>query len=130
MTPAEQIAYVRRYFELMSASDIDGIIALFEADGFVVSPFLGKMKASDFFKKLGNASNQSTLTVFDILLGENGDSAAAHFEYDWILASGEQIIFQGVDYFKFADNGKFASMSIFYDTHPVREDVGDKYANA
>ena len=28
MTPAEQIAYVRRYFQLMSASDIDGIIAL------------------------------------------------------------------------------------------------------
>lgn len=30
--------------------------------------------------------------------------------------------------FKFSENGRFASMSIFYDTHPVREDVGDKYA--
>ena len=130
MNSAEQIAYVRRYFELMSASDIDGIIALFEDDAYVVSPFLGKMNASDFFKKLGNASQSSKLTVNDVLLGENGNSAAAHFEYDWVLMSGEQIIFQGVDYFTFSANGRFASMSIFYDTHPVREDVGDKYASA
>jgi len=130
MTPAEKTAYVRRYFELMSASDIAGIIDLFDADAHVLSPFLGTMKASDFFKKLGSASNASALTVFDVLLGENGDSAAAHFEYDWTLKSGERIVFQGVDYFKFSENGQFASMSIFYDTHPVREDVGDKYASA
>ncbi|NKB52142.1 MAG: DUF4440 domain-containing protein [Rhizobiaceae bacterium] len=130
MTPNEQTALVRRYFELMSASDIAAIIALFEADAFILSPFLGKMSAEDFFNKLGSASTASKLTVFDVLLGESGDSAAAHFEYDWTLASGDQIVFQGIDYFKFSDAGKFASMSIFYDTHPVREDVGDKYANA
>ncbi len=130
MTSNEQTTLVRRYFELMSASDIAGIIALFEADALIVSPFLGKMSAGDFFNKLGNASTASMLTVFDILLGENGDSAAAHFEYDWTLASGEQIVFQGIDYFKFSPAGRFSSMSIFYDTHPVREDVGDKYANA
>ena len=130
MASSEQTAAIRRYFELMSASDIDGIISLFHEDAYVLSPFLGKMAAPDFFKKLGKASTASKLTVFDVLLGEKGDSAAAHFEYDWTLASGEKIIFQGVDYFKFADDGKFASMSIFYDTHPVREDVGDKYSNA
>jgi len=88
------------------------------------------MTASKFFEKLGDASTASKLTVFDVLLGEHGDSAAAHFEYDWTLTSGDQFVFQGIDYFKFATSGKFASMSIFYDTHPVREDVGDKYANA
>ena len=36
-------------------------------------------------------------------------------------------IFQGVDYFKFGVSGSFASMSIFYDTYPTREAVGDKY---
>lgn len=130
MRPTEQIAYVRRYFELMSASNIEDIINLFEADAYVESPFLGKMNASDFFKKLGKASRESKLTVHDVLLGENGGSAAAHFEYDWTLASGEQFVFQGVDYFKFSADGRFSSMSIFYDTHPVREDVGDKYASA
>ena len=130
MTTDEKTSLVRTYFERMSASDIDGIISLFEDDAFVVSPFLGTMHANDFFKKLGKASNRSTLTVFDVLIGEKGDSAAAHFEYDWTLIGGEQFVFQGVDYFKFGPSGLFASMSIFYDTHPVREDVGDKYASA
>lgn len=128
MTSTEKVARVRRYFELMTAADIDGIIGLFHADAYVLSPFLGKMDAPEFFKKLGNASSASKLTVFDVLVGENNDSAAAHFEYDWTLKSGEQFTFQGVDYFKFSKEGMFSSMSIFYDTHPVREDVGDKYA--
>lgn len=128
MSPAEKITYVRNYFKLLTASDIDGIISLFAPEAQVVSPFLGKMNVADFFAKLGSASAASKLTVFDVLLGENGDSAAAHFEYDWTLKSGDQIVFQGVDYFKFGADGRFASMSIFYDTHPVREDVGDKYA--
>ena len=110
MTPQEKVTKVKRYFELMTASDIDGIIALFDANAHVLSPFLGKMDASEFFKKLGNASDASKLTVFDVLLGETGDSAAAHFEYDWTLKSGEQFTFQGVDYFKFSKDGRFSSM--------------------
>lgn len=70
------------------------------------------------------------MKVFNVLLGENCDSAAAPFEYVWTFKSGEQIVFQGVDYFKFSENGRFASMSIFYDMHPVREDAGDKHASA
>lgn len=128
MNSSAQIAHVRRYFDLLTASDIDGIIGLFDEGAYVISPFLGKMNAPDFFRKLGEASSMSKLTVYDVLLGENGNSAAAHFEYDWTLKGGEKIVFQGVDYFQFNENGLFASMSIFYDTHPVREDVGDKYS--
>ena len=128
MTPEYKIARVRRYFDLLSASDIPGIVALFEEDAQIQSPFLGRVLASAFFEKLGSASKASKLTVFDVLLGENGDSAAAHFEYDWTLKSGDNFVFQGVDYFRFGKTGLFSSMSIFYDTHPVREDVGDKYA--
>lgn len=128
MAAASQTALIRQYFELLTASDISGIVGLFEPDAFVVSPFLGKMNAKEFFAKLGEASSASKLTVFDVLLGENGESAAAHFEYDWTLKNGDKVIFQGIDYFRFSKNGLFASMSIFYDTHPVREDVGDKYA--
>ncbi len=130
MTPSEKSALVRRYFELMTESDIEGIIALFEDGAHVDSPFLGSMPAPQFFRKLGKASRASKLTVFDVLLGENADSAAAHFEYDWTLASGDRIVFQGIDYFRFGATAKFASMAIFYDTHPLREDVGDKYATA
>lgn len=130
MNSQEKITYVQTYFERMTAGDIDGIINLFEPDGEINSPFLGIMNADEFFKKLGKASTQSTLTVFDILLGDKNNSAAAHFQYDWKLASGDDLVFKGIDYFEFSPDGKFQSMSIFYDTHPLREEVGDKYANA
>ena len=128
MTRDQTAAYVRMYFERLTASAIDEIIEMFDARGEVTSPYLGTMRASEFFAKLGQASQQNKLTVFDVLIGEDGRSAAAHFEYDWTLASGDRIVFQGVDYFKFSAEGKFASMSIFYDTYPTRQDVGDKYA--
>ena len=115
---------------MLTASAIDEIIAMFEPDAHVVSPYLGTMPAADFFSKLGKASQDNKLTVFVVLIGEQGNSAAAHFEYDWTLASGDRVVFQGVDYFKFSEGGKFASMSIFYDTYPTRQDVGDKYQNA
>ena len=118
---------VRKYFERLTASDYVGIIEMFEEDGWVDSPYLGKLPASEFFAKLGEASSRNILTVYDILIGEHGDSVAAKFEYDWTLESGDKIIFQGVDYFKFGVSGGFASMSIFYDTYPTREGVGDKY---
>jgi len=126
----DKSAYVKTYFTHLTASEIDQIIEMFEPSGQVTSPYLGQMPASEFFTKLGKASQQNKLTVFDVLIGENGDSAAAHFEYDWTLASGDNIVFQGVDYFQFSANGKFASMSIFYDTFPTRAKVGDKYAGA
>ncbi len=130
MTDQKKIQQVRLYFERLTASDIGGIITMFAADGHVDSPFLGRMDAASFFEKLGKASSNNRLTVFDVLLGENGNSAAAHFQYDWTLSNGHQLTFQGVDYFQFDDAGQFKSMSIFYDTHPLREEVGDKYANA
>ena len=127
MDKKDQGRLVRTYFERLTAADYPGILNLFEPDGWVDSPFLGKVPAAEFFARLGKASSRNILTVHDVLFGENGDSAAAQFEYDWTLASGDKILFQGVDYFRFGPSGRFASMSIFYDTHPTRDDVGDKY---
>lgn len=126
----QQIKRVERYFELMTAGDIRGIVALFAPDAHIMSPFLGRVPASEFFPKLGGASTASLLTVHDILLGRNGDTAAARFRYDWTLADGSDLTFEGVDYFTFASDGAFQSMLIYYDTHPLRLEVGDKYAAA
>ena len=155
---AAKIAAIRTYFERLTASDMAGVLALFAPGATVTSPYLGTLPATAFFASLDQASAQNRLTVFDVLLGEKGDSGAAHFEYDWTLASGDRIVFEGVDYFRFAaaadadagdgagaGNGadagdgagvgdgdssgeiRFTSLSIFYDTHPAREQVGDKY---
>ena len=156
---AAKIAAIRSYFGRLTASDMAGVLALFAPGATVTSPYLGTLPATAFFASLDQASAQNRLTVFDVLLGEKGDSGAAHFEYDWTLASGDRIVFEGVDYLRFAaaadadagdgagagagvagdgagngpsaGNGagetRFTSLSIFYDTHPAREQVGDKY---
>ena len=43
---------VRKYFERLTASDYVGIIEMFEEDGWIDSPYLGKLPASEFFAKL------------------------------------------------------------------------------
>jgi hypothetical protein len=54
---------------------------------------------------------------------------AAYFRYDWTLKDGKVVTFTCVDVFEFQDGSeRIASMSIVYDTHPLREEVGDKYA--
>lgn len=130
MSIDQKITHVQKYFDRLTSGDTDGIIRMFDDTGIVVSPFLGQMSADEFFAKLSAASSASNLTVFDILLNQSGNSAAAYFQYDWTLASGDDVVFQGVDYFEFSDSGKFKSLRIFYDTHPLRETVGDKYENA
>ncbi|WP_136659326.1 nuclear transport factor 2 family protein [Nitratireductor sp. XY-223] len=126
----EKADVIRRYFERMTEGDIEAIIDMFAYDGYVVSPFLGTVPARPFFEKLGNASSNSVLTVYDVLIGEDGNTGAGHFRYYWTLADGSDLVFEGIDYFTFDDDLKFKSMKIYYDTHPLRMAVGDKYANA
>lgn len=123
MTRADRIT---AYFEAMTAGDIPAILALFTPDAEIHSPFLGVMKAPDFYARLDSASANSDLTVLDVLFG--ADTAAARFSYDWTLKSGDNFVFEGVDHFTFGPDDRFTAMRIYYDTHPVREDVGDKYA--
>jgi hypothetical protein len=54
---------------------------------------------------------------------------AAYFRYDWTLSDGRLVDFTCVDVFGFRPGSdRIASMHIVYDTHPLREQVGDKYA--
>ena len=54
---------------------------------------------------------------------------AAWFRYDWTLRDGQQLSFTCVDVFSFGPGSdRIAQMHIVYDTHPLREQVGDKYA--
>ena len=118
---------VTTYFERLTASDNAGIIALFAEDGTVESPVLGTMDAAPFFETLGDASEQNVLTVHCIMSSDDDRFFAAHFTYDWTLSGGGDVTFDGVDLFEFNDDDQLASMKIFYDTHPTRSEVGNKY---
>lgn len=125
---------VRTYLAHLHASHTDGLIACFEDDGVVHSPFLGTMRASDFFQKLAQASSGSVITVLDLFESAQPDNGgavrvAAYFRYDWTLNDGREVTFTCVDVFTFdAGSTHIRDMNIVYDTHPLREEVGDKYA--
>jgi len=118
---------VERYFDRLTASDVDAIVALFADDGYVVSPVLGKMLASEFFATLDGASKQNVLTVHRIMSSDDDRFLAAHFTYEWTLHAGDEITFDGVDMFEFDDADRIVAMNIFYDTHPTRSDIANKY---
>lgn len=125
---------VRAYLTHLHASNTEGLIACFEENGQVHSPFLGTMRASDFFKKLAQASSGSVITVLDLFAstqpaGQDAVRVAAYFRYDWTLNDGREVTFTCVDVFTFdAGSPRIRDMNIVYDTHPLREQVGDKYA--
>ena len=114
-------------FELLTAGDVSSIVSLFADDGHVVSPVLGTIPADDFFRTLDDASAQNVLTVHQVMSSVDDRVHAAHFTYDWTLTKGGQIEFDGVDLFEFNGADRIVSMKIFYDTHPTREEVGNKY---
>jgi hypothetical protein len=133
MSHQQQLDTVRAYLRHLHASDTAGLISTFENDGVVHSPFLGTMKAQDFFPKLAQASRQSVITLIDLFASvQPADDAvrvAAYFSYDWTLSDGRLVNFTCVDVFGFRPgSARISSMHIVYDTHPLREQVGDKYA--
>ncbi len=120
---------VQEYLSALEAGDITKIVSLFEPDGWVSSPFLGRMTAREFFPKVAEASSGSELTVHDILISsEDQPRAVGYFIYDWQLKDGSKVTFECADVFTFnLKTGKILSMVILYDTYPIREAVGDKY---
>ena len=126
-TPTTRAEIVGHYFERLTASDVEAIVALFADDGSVESPVLGTMPAAAFFATLDDASERNILTVHRIMSSPDDQFFAAHFTYDWTLTAGGNVTFDGVDLFEFNDDGKLASLKIFYDTHPTRAEVGNKY---
>lgn len=130
-----QLDTVRHYLRHLHESDTAGLISVFESDGVVHSPFLGTMKARDFFPRLAQASSQSVITLIDLFASvqpvEDTVRVAAYFRYDWTLSDGRLVDFTCVDVFGFRPGSdRIDSMHIVYDTHPLRERVGDKYAPA
>jgi ketosteroid isomerase-like protein len=120
---------VRKYLLALEAGDPDKAAALFVADGWVQSPFLGRLPVRDYIEKVASASAASRLTVHDILVSAEGHlRAVAYYLYDWSLKDGTRVLFDCADVFNFdRDSGRIASVVLVYDTHLVRGAVDKKY---
>ena len=120
---------VRNYLSALEAGDADKAAALFVPDGWVQSPFLGRLPVREFVRKVTSSSTSSTLTVHDVLVSAEGHlRAVGYYLYDWTLKDGSKVSFDCADVFNFdADTGRIASIVLVYDTHPVRDVVEQKY---
>jgi ketosteroid isomerase-like protein len=120
---------VRKYLKALEAGDVDKAAALFTADGWVKSPFLGKIPIRDYVSKVTSASGASELTVHDVLVSAEGHMrAVAYYLYDWRLKDGSQVAFECADVFNFdPQTGHIASIVLVYDTYLVRDVVDKKY---
>jgi ketosteroid isomerase-like protein len=120
---------VHKYLTALEAGDADKAAALFTADGWVQSPFLGRLPVRDFVTKVAGASNGTVLTVHDVLVSAEGHMrAVAYYLYDWRLKDGSKVSFECADVFNFdPESGRIASIVLVYDTHLVRDVVENKY---
>jgi SnoaL-like domain len=120
---------VRKYLAALEAGDVDKAAALFVPEGWVQSPFLGRLPVRDFVAKVASASSGAKLTVYDVLVSAEGHlRAVAYYLYDWSLKDGTNVAFDCADVFNFdANTGKLESIVLVYDTQPVRGAVEDKY---
>jgi ketosteroid isomerase-like protein len=120
---------VRKYLLALEAGDADKAAALFTPDGWVESPFLGRVSVRDYIAKVAGASSRAKLTVHDVLVSAEGHLRAVGFYlYDWWLKDGSHVSFECADVFNFDPNtGRIASVVLVYDTHLVRGVVEKKY---
>lgn len=120
---------VRKYLQALEASDADKAAALFTPNGWVQSPFLGRIPVRNYIGKVAAASSASELTVHDVLVSAEGHMrAVAYYLYDWRLKDGSKVAFECADVFNFdPETGRIASVVLVYDTHLVRDVVENKY---
>ena len=120
---------VRKYLQALEASDADKAAALFTPNGWVQSPFLGRIPVRNYIAKVAAASSASKLTVHDVLVSAEGHMrAVAYYLYDWQLKDGSKVAFECADVFNFdPETGRIASVVLVYDTHLVRDVVENRY---
>jgi hypothetical protein len=119
MTPKE---LCEQYLAALNDGNVERVLALFEADAYVLSPLYGKVPVAPFYAGLFGDTNRSETTLINLFESVSGP-VALQFHYRWTLKSGRVVEFDCVDVFALnADRTRFSSLTIIYDTAPLRED--------
>ncbi|HYC42584.1 MAG TPA: nuclear transport factor 2 family protein [Noviherbaspirillum sp.] len=119
MTPK---ALCEQYLEALNEGRLERVLALFEPDAYVLSPLYGRMPVAPFYAGLFGDTNRSETTFVNLFESASG-AVALQFHYRWTLKSGRVVEFDCVDVFALsADRSRFASLTIIYDTAPLRDD--------
>lgn len=113
---------VERYLSALATSDLTATLSLFAPGAVVHSPLYGQQLAVDFYPQLFADTQRSTLTLRATMEGERDGLPIVSFwfDFDWVLANGEQAPFSVVDVAELDDEGRVNALHIIYDTVPIR----------
>ena len=111
---------LKKYLQFLEAADYENLISLFSKEAVVHSPLYGKVAATKFYKDLFGDTAESRLTLINIFTGEEPNTAAVHFQFDWTLSDGTPAPFEVVDVCRFSNEGKIEELKIIYDSAKTR----------
>jgi ketosteroid isomerase-like protein len=114
----------RSYFAAMESSDLQAVLANFADEATATSPISGKQPARDFYTKVLRITSGRSMALKTIFVGASDPSrAAVHVAYTRTVGDGRPATIEAVDVFELTeDRSKFATVTIIYDTAPVRSD--------
>ncbi|SHF89493.1 Ketosteroid isomerase homolog [Microbulbifer donghaiensis] len=125
---SEQISRVealcRNYLSALEGGDLEALLANFTDDAVAISPISGRQPARDFYTYVMRITSARKTVLRDIFIGVSDPTrAAVHFSYTRTVGSGEPATIEGVDVFELTEDcRRIASVTIIYDTAPVRAD--------
>lgn len=109
-----------QYLQALAESDLAAILALFHEQAIVISPLYETLSATEFYTTLLQDTQNSKLKLKDTLINEQLRSGALFFQYNWVLASGEKVTFDVMDYILLNEDYQIKSLQIIYDTQHAR----------
>jgi SnoaL-like domain len=111
------------YLGALGRADMAAMLSIFSDGALVHSPLYGPMPVGDFYSALFGDTAESQLTLRGVTQGDAIDGTplvTIWFDFDWRLASGQQVRFDVVDLLELAIDGRIAALHIVYDTTAIR----------
>jgi uncharacterized protein (TIGR02246 family) len=117
-------ALCRSYLTAMESGDLEALLSLFTDDATATSPISGKQPVRDFYAYVMRITSARSMTLRTIFIGASDPSRAAiHIAYTRTVGNGKPATIEGIDVFELTEGlSKFTSVTIIYDTAPVRSD--------
>lgn len=106
---------VNRYYELVDADDVEGLIALFDAKAVYnrpgYAPLVGTAELERFYRE-ERIIEKGRHTLSSAVIG--GGEAAVHGTFEGVLKDGRQVTLRFADFFTFSGEGVFQSRDTFF----------------
>ncbi|MDO5627380.1 MAG: nuclear transport factor 2 family protein [Mobilicoccus sp.] len=109
------VSRVERYYRLVDADDVDGLVDLFAPDAVYRRPGYEPLVGHDALRAFYEGDRvieSGAHTVDHTVVGE--ESVAVHGRFEGVLRDGSSASLRFADFFTFAPNGAFATRDTFF----------------